>query len=187
MYSFSYGAFDSDVIAELVVTGQVEQIPAYLDLFKQYPDAQPDYCQQICNLLAWRGLAEPLYLLCEAVAGPMMTSSEVIGGHFALDWLLRREEIPFFEAGDDSPGALERAADAISRLGERVQYPLKPNTGWLRDGLKACLEPPWVNGAYLVPKTFCDRCLQRLGCGALWKMIRRESFSICLSFWRSLR
>ena len=73
------------MIAELVVTGQVEQIPAYLDLFKQYPDAQPYYCHQICNLLAWRGLAEPLYLLCEAVATPMLTSSEVIGGNFALD------------------------------------------------------------------------------------------------------
>jgi len=142
MYSFSYGAYDSDVIAELVVTGQVKQIPAYLDLFKQYPDAQPDYCHQVCNLLAWRGLAEPLYILCEAVAGPMMTSSEVIGGNFALDWLLLREEIPFFEGGDDSPGALERTADAISQLGERVQYPLKPNTDWLRAGLKACLEPP---------------------------------------------
>ena len=51
MYSFSYGAYDSDVIAELVVTGQVEGIPAYLDLFKQYPDAHPDYCHQTCNLL----------------------------------------------------------------------------------------------------------------------------------------
>ena len=37
------------MIAELVVTGQVEQIQAYLDLFKQYPDAQPDDCHQICN------------------------------------------------------------------------------------------------------------------------------------------
>ena len=142
MYSFCYGAYDSDVIAELVVTGQIVQIPDYLDLFKQYPDAQPDYCHETCNLLAWRGLAEPLYLLCEAVAGPMMTSSAVIGGNFALDWLLRREETPFFEAGDDSPGALERAADSIARLGERIQYPLKPNTGWLCDGLKACVKLP---------------------------------------------
>jgi hypothetical protein len=50
MYSFSYGAYDSDVIAELVVTGQVEQIPDYLDLFKQYPDAQA---------ACWRGAALP--------------------------------------------------------------------------------------------------------------------------------
>ena len=142
MYSFCYGAYDSDVIAELVVTGQIVQIPDYLDLFKQYPDAQPDYCHETCNLLAWRGLAEPLYLLCEAVAGPMMTSSAVIGGNFALDWLLRREEIPLYEGGDDSPGALERAADSIARLGERIQYPLKPNTGWLCDGLKACVKLP---------------------------------------------
>ena len=159
MYSFSYGAYDSDVIAELVVTGQVEQIPAYLDLFKQYPDAQPDYCHQICNLLAWRGLAEPLYLLCEAVATPMLTSSEVISGNFALDWLLRREEIPFFEGGDDSPGALERTADAITRLGERVQFPLKPNVDWLRAGLKAFLEPPRAG----LRGTLSDLAQSRLG------------------------
>jgi hypothetical protein len=126
----------------LVVTGQVEQIPDYLDLFKQYPDAQPDYCHQICTLLAWRGLAEPLYLLCEAVAGPMMTSSEVIGGNFALDWLIQREEVLFFEGGDDSPAARQRAVDSITRLGERIQYPLQPNADWLSAGLKAFLEPP---------------------------------------------
>ncbi len=136
MYSFSYGAFDSDVIAELVVTGQVEQIPAYLDLFKQYPDAQPDYCHYICNLLAWRGLAEPLYLLCEAVATPLMTSSEVIGGNFALGWLFRREEIPFYEGGDGSPGALERTVDSITRLGERIQIPLRAECGLAPCGIE---------------------------------------------------
>lgn len=113
MYSFSYGAYDADVIAELVITGRVEEIPAYLDLFKQYPDAQPNYCHQTCNLLAWRGHAESLYALCEAVATPMLTSSEVIGGNFALDWLIRREEIPFYEGGDASSGAVERVAEAI--------------------------------------------------------------------------
>ena len=159
MYSFSYGAYDSDVIAELVVTGEVEQIPAYLDLFKQYPDADPDYCHQICNLLAWRGLAEPLYLLCEAVATPMMTSSEVIGGHFALDWLIRREEIPFYEGRDDSHGALERTMDAITRLGERIQFPLEPDANWLRDGLKACLEPPRAG----LRGTLSDQAQRRLG------------------------
>ena len=141
-YSFSYGAYDSDVIAELVISGQLEEIPAYLDLFAQYPDRQPDYCHEVCNLLAWRGLAEPLCLLCEAVATPMLTSSEVIGGNFALDWLIRREESLFFEGGDTSSEALERTADVIKRLGERIQYPLTPNADRLRAGLKACLEPP---------------------------------------------
>ena len=144
MYSFSYGAFDSDVIAELVIAGQLEEIPAYLDLFKQYPDAQPDYCDHVCNLLAWRGHAEPLYLLCEAVATPMLTSAEVIGGDFTLSWLIRREVIPFYDGGDTSPGALEKTADAIRRLGERIQYPLKPDTEWLGAGLAACIEPPRV-------------------------------------------
>jgi hypothetical protein len=144
MYSFCYGAYDSDVIAELVVTQQLDEIPAYFDLFKEYPDAQPDYCHEICNLLAWRGHAEPLYLLCEAVATPMLTSSEVISGGFALDWLIQREEIPFYQCGDLSSGALERTAEAITRLGDRLQFPLKPKMNLLRAGLQACLEPAQI-------------------------------------------
>ncbi|HVT28420.1 MAG TPA: SEC-C metal-binding domain-containing protein [Lacipirellulaceae bacterium] len=144
MYSFSYGAYDSDVIAELVVAGQGEEIPAYFDLFKQYPDTQPDYCHQICNLLAWRGLSEPLYLLCEAVATPMVTSSEVVGGHFALDWLIRREEIPFYEAQDASTDAVQRAVAATKALGERLQFPLTPDEDWLLTALRTCSESPQV-------------------------------------------
>jgi hypothetical protein len=30
--------------------------------------------------------------------------------------------------------------DAITRLGERIQFPLEPNANWLRAGLKACLQ-----------------------------------------------
>jgi len=73
--------------------------------------------------------------------------------------LLRREEIPFYEGGDDSPGALEKTADAISRLGERIQYPLKPNADWLRAGLKACLEPPRAG----LRGTLSDLAQRRLG------------------------
>jgi SEC-C motif len=138
MYSFSYGAYDSHVIAELVVAGQVEEIPNYLDLFKQYPDAHPDYCLEICNLLAWRGHAEPLYLLCEAVAIPMTYC------HFAVDWLVRREEIPFYEGVDASSSAVERTVNAIKELGERIQIPLQPRADWLRADWKACLEPPQI-------------------------------------------
>ena len=145
MYSFCYGAYDLAVISELVVTGEASEIPAYLDLFRQYPDAQPDYCHQVCNLLAWSGLDEALYLLCEAVALPMMTSSEVIGGHFVLDWLIRREEIPFFERGDASPPAIRAAAEATKQLGERIGFPLKPDLNWLLIDLTACTEVPQVS------------------------------------------
>ena len=43
------------------------------------------------------------------------------------------------------------------------------------------------NGAYIVPKTVRESRLRRFGCGALWKMTLRESFSMCLSSWRSFR
>ena len=144
MYSFCYGAYDSDVIAELVLTGQVAEIPAYLDLFKEYPDAEPDYCRQTCTLLAWRGHSEALYLLCEAVAAPMLTSVDVIDGSFALDWLLRREYIRFLEGADHSPSTVDQAVDDLRRLGDRIQLPVQPNASWFSDGLKASLEPPPV-------------------------------------------
>jgi hypothetical protein len=89
----------------------------------------------------------------------MMTSSEVIACNFALDWLIRREEIPFYEGGDDSPGALEKTASSITRLGERIQYPLKPNASWLRAGLKACLESPRAG----LLGTLSDQAQRRLG------------------------
>ena len=47
--------------------------------------------------------------------------------------------------------------------------------------------PLWGNGAYIVPKTLRERRLRRFGCGALWKMMLRESFSICLSSRRNFR
>lgn len=145
MYSFCYGAYDSDIIAEQVVAGHPEEISAYLDLFREYPDTEPDYCHQICNLLAWSGLAEPLYLLCEAVATPLLTSPDVVGGDFALNWLIRREEIPLYERGDNSSTAIEGVAEAVKALGERLQFPLSAKVSWLRAGLKACQEPPAVH------------------------------------------
>ena len=129
-YSFCYGAYDSDIVGELLISGKPEEIPAYLDLFKEYPDAQPDYCHEICNMLAWRGQAESLYLLCETVALPMATSENVVGGWFALDWLTRREEARFLERGADAPVA--DGVAAIKELGERIKYPLDPKAERLR-------------------------------------------------------
>ena len=43
--------------------------------------------------------------------------------------------------------------------------------------------PQGGNGPYLMPKTFWERRLRRLGCGVPWKMMRRESFSSSLT-WR---
>lgn len=142
MYSFVYGAFDSDVIAQLVVSHQSNEIPAYLDLFKEYPDAQPDYCAEICDLLAWRGLAEPLFLLCEAVAAPMLLSSQVINGGLPLDWLIRRAELPFLEAGEASPEAVSRLVEEVKQLGERIGYPFEPKAQFLRADVEACLQGP---------------------------------------------
>ncbi|HYG33591.1 MAG TPA: SEC-C metal-binding domain-containing protein [Clostridia bacterium] len=142
MYSFVYGAFDSDVIGELVVSNQSNDIPAYLDLFKEYPDAQPDYCAEICDLLAWRGQAQPLFLLCEAVAAPMLLSPEVINGGFALDWLIRRAEIPFLEAGDASPEAVSKVVEEVKQLGERIGYPMEPEAESFKADLEAGLNGP---------------------------------------------
>jgi len=58
--------------------------------------------------------------------------------------LWQRQETPLYEGGDASSDAIEKAANSIRRLGERIQFVLKPNADLLRDGLKACLEAPRV-------------------------------------------
>ena len=50
-----------------------------------------------------------------------------------------------------------------------------------------CLPTLRVNGAYIVPKTLRDSFLRRPSCGALSKMMFRETFSISLSNRRSCR
>lgn len=141
MYSFCYGAYDAQIIAELALAGRAAEIPEYLDFFQEYPDAQPDYCHQICDLLAWRGFAGPLRLLCETTAAPLTTSSRVINGYFAMDWLVRLEKIPFLEGGDESSAAVHKTVAALKRMGERVGVPLEPEGGFLRSELRAYLEP----------------------------------------------
>jgi hypothetical protein len=153
MYSFSHGAYDRDIISELVVTRKAEEIPAYLDLFREYPDSRPDECHAICDLLAWSGHAEQLFALCEVVAVPMLTSREVINGGFALDWLIIREEIPFFMAADTSTEALRRTASALTRLGERLQYPIGPDLGYMREALSGLLEPARIKGSSFLGDT----------------------------------
>src|SRR6266508_1051646 len=58
----------------------------------------------------------------------------------------------------------------------------------LRSASSAIFDPPVLkshpfraNGTYIVPKTLRERVLRRFGCGAFWKMMLRESFSIWLS------
>ena len=56
-----------------------------------------------------------------------------------------------------------------------------------QNDLKQDKNPARGNGPYLMPKTFWERRLRRLGCGMPWKIMRRESFSSSLSWRRRVR
>jgi hypothetical protein len=144
-YSFSHGAYDVDVISELVLEGKVDEIPAFLDLFREYPDAQPDYCEEVCELLAWRGVSEPLRLLCDAVAGPMANSPQVIAGGFAFSWRIRVTEGSYFERGDASFEAARSFAGEVLQLGKSLGVETDVNPEWFQKSLDAFSTPPSID------------------------------------------
>lgn len=141
-YSFCFGYYDRDIIYELAIAGRAEEIPAFFGFFRQYPDSHPDSCHTIINFLAWRGLAQPLFELGEAVAVPMATSKEVVGGGFALDWLIFREHVPFLDANDSSAAAAAQIEQNLLVLAPEIPWRLDREL--IRRNLEMAIQLPAV-------------------------------------------
>jgi hypothetical protein len=143
-YSFCFGFFDYDLIAEKIVSGRTEEISPCLSFFKQYPDSHPDKCHALFDLLAWRGLEAPLHELAEAVAVPLLTSREVINGGFAMEWLVVREFVPFLETRDASESAAAAVMEGLQALSARLDYKLTPKLESIRRRLQMASASPDV-------------------------------------------
>ena len=116
-YLQCFGYYDHNLIAEAIRSGRREEIQIYLDLFKQHPAKHVDQLADVVDLLAWRGLEKELQELLTAMAQPVFDSPEVLAGGFGLLWLTHLAVFPFFEAGDDSPEAVDRLCQAALAVG----------------------------------------------------------------------
>jgi hypothetical protein len=113
MYVRAFGHYDLQVIAELILRGEQERVPEYFDFFREYPDSNPDELRSVVNLLAATNCQQQLFELARATAIPCIQSPVVMGGNFVFNWYSFEQWIPFLEADDPSPEAVE---EHIERL-----------------------------------------------------------------------
>ena len=109
MYVRSFSYYDYDVIIELIVTGQRQHVPRYFNLFHEHPDSDPDNALRVIDLLAWTGMQDELFQFVRPIAVPMCESPDVIGGWFALRWVVFAQYVPLLDAGTEP----DEAAKAV--------------------------------------------------------------------------
>jgi hypothetical protein len=129
------------LLTEALRAGRREDIPSCLALFRQHPINHIDQFTAVVNLLAWRGCETELRDLLEPTAQTIADSPDVIGGDFGLEWLTNLSMVPFLEAGDDSPPALDqlcRAAFAVGLFNQNEKH----NREWLRRAVRTASRSP---------------------------------------------
>jgi hypothetical protein len=110
-YVKSYGYYDLDIIYYKVASGKKDEVPAYLNYFKEYPDHDPDNLFMLIDFLMATDCGEIVSDLISDIYYPVCVSPKIIGGEQILNPLLMSYYIPFLENGyseDDLLGLVEQ-------------------------------------------------------------------------------
>lgn len=110
-YVKSYGYYDLDIICYKVAAGKKDEVPAYLNYFKEYPDYDPDNLFMLIDFLMATDCGEIVSDLISYIYYPVCISPKIIGGEEILNPLLMSYYIPFLENGysdDDLLGLVEQ-------------------------------------------------------------------------------
>ena len=75
MYRAAFGYYDLDLVAEALRANRREEIPVYLDFFREDPVGSVDQFAELVDLLAWRG--------CEGELRALAGGHRPDGGHLA--------------------------------------------------------------------------------------------------------
>jgi len=126
MYVRGFSYYDYDLMIELIAAGQRDLIPTYFSFFHQYPDNDPDNAHRIIDLLAWTGMQDELFEFVRPIAVPMCESPDVIGGGFALRWLILSQYAPLLDSGVDAHTAANALLESVEELGLTDWWPLDP-------------------------------------------------------------
>jgi len=68
MYFLRFGCYDEDLLTEALRTGRCDEIPVFLELFRQHPVKHIDEFAKVVDLLAWGGCEAELRDLLEPTA-----------------------------------------------------------------------------------------------------------------------
>ncbi|MEK7865851.1 MAG: SEC-C domain-containing protein, partial [Planctomycetota bacterium] len=115
-YLLAHGYHDRDVIADSLLAGRRSEVVQFFDLFKAYPDSSPDQLNDVVNILLSANCDTELLDLVRAVAVPVARSRRVIGGEFALVWLIFEQLLPALDARDASEGSIQGVLERLDAL-----------------------------------------------------------------------
>ena len=110
-YVKSYVYYDLDIIRYKVAVGKKDEVPAYLNYFKEYPDHDADILFKLIFFLMATDCGEIVSDLVADIYYPVCVSPKIIGGEEILNPLLMSYYIPFLENGysdDDLLGLVEQ-------------------------------------------------------------------------------
>ena len=110
-YVKSFVYYDLDIIGYKVAIGKKNEVPEFLNYFKEYPDHDADLLFRLINFLMATDCEEILTDLVTEIYYPVCVSPKVMGGDEILNPLLVSYYIPFLENGysdDDLLGLVEQ-------------------------------------------------------------------------------
>jgi hypothetical protein len=130
VYFQGFGFWDRGLLADALLAGRKEDIPACLALFRQEPVKFIDQFAEVVDLLAWHGCEAELRGLLEPYARKIADSPGVFGGNFGLKWLTTLAMIPALEAGAGSPIPLDLQFKEVMEIEYLEDH--EDNREWLR-------------------------------------------------------
>ena len=121
-YKKSYGYFDRDNISYMLMTGQKEKIPQYLENFREYPDHDPGNLFKLIDLLSATNCQKIIIPFVRDIYYDVCTSSEINRGEDILDEVILSYYIPYLKP-DFSEQDMEKLADQL----KEIKIPLNDN------------------------------------------------------------
>jgi hypothetical protein len=97
VYQKSFGFYDRDMIAYQLLNGRKDKIRDYLNLFRKYPDDDPDNLFKVIELLMANNCQEILAEFVFDIYVKVCTSPDILGGEEILDQVVWSHFIPYLK------------------------------------------------------------------------------------------
>lgn len=135
-YLLAHGYHDRDVIVDSLLAGRRSEVVQFFDFFNTYPDSSPDQLADVINILLSANCDTELLDLVRAVAVPVAQSRRVIGGEFAVVWIIFEQMLPALEARDASEGSIQGVLERLDALDPPIRLDRKSIAADIQDTLR---------------------------------------------------
>lgn len=157
VYIQSFGYYDSDIIAWLILKNRTSEIPEYLDYFLNDPVEYVDKLFEVVQLLQAKDMPDQLLQIVEEVYKTICTSDDVMGGNEILLPLLTEKYTAYLKPGFTDED-MEKLHTEIKELTTNINFSnLEPSN--LKTIFKTILKP---HSKWEIPKPLTHENIMEL-------------------------